>query len=672
MALASGGLWNVDSGQFFTLVSARAIADLPLYLIPVAAAIAAWRKGNKAAGIYLVAILAFVLQSLANDVNAWFGILPLPQWVYGDIGPAIMVLLFAMGIARQLKTLQEEKSSAEQAELAERAEASRIRELDAFKSRFYTNITHQFRTPLTIILGMAGQIKEHPSAWLNQGTEMIRRNGRRLLQLVDQILTLSRIEAGQLPARFVQDDVIRYLKYIVESFHSSAEQKNIRLQFTPGREELVVDYEPGKLMDILSNLISNAIKFTQKGGVVQVTASVQTEPAETLIIQVKDNGPGIAPGDLPRIFDRFYQAPALSQPSPRGQEPAFSPWGDRGGPGGAEAGAGIGLSLAYELVRYLNGQITAESEPGKGAAFSFALPITRSAPVGHDYDWPDIREAVSAYISLPEDGRIPEEEAAGADQHTVLIVEDNADVVAYIRSVMNSRFHVVARHDGIEGLAKARALIPDIIISDIMMPGMDGLELCRQLKTDKRTSHIPIILLTAKADVTSRIEGLQAGADAYLAKPFNQTELQARIDNLIELRNRLQERYRDLSFLFQPKHALPEENIHPEDHFMRELHGIIEENLSDPNFSIIMLCGQIGMSRATLYKKFKALSNQSVADFIRRVRLHKARQLLETTTLNVTQVAIDVGFKNLSTFSRSFSEEFGVNPSEIKKGDKIC
>ncbi|MCB9298786.1 MAG: response regulator [Lewinellaceae bacterium] len=607
-------------------------------------------------------MLTFVLQELANNVNAWFGLLNLPSYVYGYVGQTLMVLLFAMGIARQLKTLQEEKSAAEQAERAEHAENTRIRELDAFKSRFYTNITHQFRTPLTIILGMADQIQAHPSAWLTKGPEMIRRSGRRLLQLVDQILTLSRLESGQLPARFVQDDVIRYIKYIVESFHSSVEQKKIRLQFISGLEELVIDYEPDKLMDILSNLISNAIKFTHRGGEVTVEvgsgkwkvgrrkADVGSRKAEALIISVTDNGPGISKEALPHIFERFYSLP----PAP-----------SKGG------GAGIGLALARELVCFLKGEITVESEPGKGATFTVTLPVTRNAPVGHDYGRPDIREAVSAYIPVPEVALPEKEKTAKSEKYTVLVVEDNRDVVEYIRSVLNSRFHLVAEYDGRKGLAQARTLIPGLVISDIMMPGMDGLEMCRQLKTDRRTSHIPVILLTAKADMASRIEGLRTGADAYLAKPFEQAELLATIDNLILLRKQLQERYRDLSFLFQPRHALPDEDIHPEDQFMRELHTLIEANLSDPDFHINQLCEKIGMSRAFFYKKFKALSSQSIADFIRRVRLHKARQLLETTGLNVSQVAIDVGFKNLSTFSRNFTREFGVNPREIKKEHKF-
>ena len=253
-------------------------------------------------------------------------------------------------------------------------------------------------------------------------------------------------------------------------------------------------------------------------------------------------------------------------------------------------------------------------------------------------------------------------------QPTVLVVEDNPDVVEYIRAILSSRFQIEVEYDGKQGLAKSLKSIPDIIISDIMMPEMDGLEMCRLLKADKRTSHIPIILLTAKVDMASKIEGLQAGGDAYLAKPFDKTELLVRINKLTEMRAQLQERYRDLGFLFQNTNSRPEQDTHPEDHFMRELHAIIESNLADPDFSIGQLGEQIGMSRATLYRKFKAITNLPLSDFIRRVRLHKARQLLESGSLKVTEVAMDTGFKNLSTFSRSFREEFGISPSEARHG----
>ncbi|MCO6478837.1 MAG: response regulator, partial [Phaeodactylibacter sp.] len=286
---------------------------------------------------------------------------------------------------------------------------------------------------------------------------------------------------------------------------------------------------------------------------------------------------------------------------------------------------GIGLALTRELVHFLNGEIAVESEPGRGTVFSITLPITRNAPAGHDYERSDIKEAVSTYMAPQETAGQPDEKTPGHQQYTVLIVEDNRDVVEYLRIILSPRFHLLAAYDGKQGLAQAREAIPDIIISDIMMPAMDGLEMCQQLKADKLTSHIPIILLTARADIDSRIEGLRTGADAYLAKPFNEKELLVRINKLIELRAQLQERYRDIRFLFRPRHAIPEEDFHPEDQFMRELHAIIEANLSAPEFSIGQLCEQIGMSRATLYRKFRAIANQPLSDFIRRVRLHKAR-----------------------------------------------
>ncbi|MCB0568345.1 MAG: response regulator [Phaeodactylibacter sp.] len=652
MILSDGGLYKMNQDAFWKIVGYRLLSRIPLLLLSILVPILSLIKGNRAAWTYLIAMLAMIFQLFINDPNAFWGLVPIRLELYEYSGHTIMVLLFAMGIASQLKTLQEEKFAAEQAEQAERAEANRIRELDVFKSRFYTNITHQFRTPLTIILGMAGQIQAQPSTWYNKGARLIRSNGRRLLHLVDQILNLSKLEAGQLPTRFVHDDVMRYLKYIVESFHSSAEQKNIKLEFETEPKALVMDYDPDKLMDILSNLASNAIKFTQEEGVVTLnvtrhTSDVAREATERLVISVTDNGPGIPEEIMPRIFDRFYQA---------GQDHS------------GEGGAGIGLALTQELVHILKGEITVKSELGKGTTFTVTLPITHNATAGHDLDRSIIREMMSAFAPLPDAANGPDGHSAGREKPTVLLVEDNPDVVEYIRSILPLRFHLEAEYNGKQGLAKACKLIPDIIISDIMMPEMDGLEMCRLLKADKRTSHIPIILLTAKVDMASKIEGLQAGGDAYLAKPFDKTELLVRINKLTEMRAQLQERYRDLGFLFQNTNSRPEQDTHPEDHFMRELHAIIESNLADPDFSIGQLGEQIGMSRATLYRKFKAITNLPLSDFIRRVRLHKARQLLESGSLKVTEVAMDTGFKNLSTFSRSFREEFGISPSEARHG----
>ena len=629
--VSAGGPENADPAFAYKIVLLRVLSPLPILLLAMVAAFRAYLKGNKAARLYMLAMSAYIFQHLANQAG-FNEIIHIPGWVFVFSGEAVTSLIFAVGIASQLRTLQQEKMAAEQAEL-------RLKDLDAFKTRFYTNITHQFRTPLTIILGMADQIRAHPSSWLNKGTEMIQRNGRRLLHLVSQILDLSKLEAGQMPVNLVCDDVIQYLKYIVESFHSLAEQKWIDLRFESDTSKLAVDYDPDKLMDILSNLISNALKFTPEGGRVEVRAEVVKEKEEQLLICVKDNGPGIPEDALDKVFDRFFQA-------------------DTG------QGSGIGLALTRELVHLLQGEISVKSQPGEGAEFLVTLPITRTASLGQQFDPKAIKDAALPYLHPENNQPFGDTLPTASTLPTLLIVEDSTDVVTYLQAVLSLRFQLKIAVNGKEGLAKARQFIPDLIVSDIMMPEMDGMEMCRQLKTDTLTSHIPIILLTAKADQPSRVEGLRTGADAYLAKPFDKAELLVRIDKLIELRAKLQERYRDIRFLFALKNTSTNDD-HPQDHFMRDVQRIIEDHLGDPGFDVPQLCRELGMSRSQCYQKFKALTGQSPADLIRRIRLHKARQLLGAGRLNVSQVAAEVGFRNLSTFSRSFKEEFGVRPREV-------
>lgn len=614
----------------------RRLLEMAIMSLALLAAALALTRKQKGAWVYLVAMSVFHIPTAASFLGA-LQIFTFPLWVYQFRGETWMALLFAMGIASQLKSLQREKVEAEKEKALEHAEALRLKEFDAFKTRFFTNITHQFRTPLTIILGMADQIGAHPTVWAKKGTDMIRRNGERLLNLVNQILDLSRMEAGQMPIRMVQADLVKYIRYIVESFHSSAQHKRIELSFSANRQEMALDYDPDKVMDILSNLISNAIKFTPEGGKVGVRVELAGKNPETLHISVHDNGPGIPQEALGKVFDRYFQVSTV---------------------GGDQQGTGLGLALTKELVHLLGGEIRVESEEGKGTAFFVLLAVTRNAPSGHDFGGNGLRRSGAEGRLLPEKEAVVDKTGA----NTLLLVEDSPDVVAYLQALLSGRFQLLVAENGREGLEMARKHIPDLIVSDIMMPEMDGLEMSRQLKGDWTTSHIPIILLTARSDQQSLIEGLRTGADAYLAKPFDKTELMVRIDKLIELRAKLQERYSDLRFLFQDGAAAGTE--HPEDRFIRELQRIIQAHLGDPDFGVPELCRELGVSRAQCYRKFKAITNQSLADFIRRVRLHKARQLLETSGLNVTEVAAASGFANLSSFSRSFKEEFGITPRD--------
>jgi DNA-binding response OmpR family regulator len=308
-----------------------------------------------------------------------------------------------------------------------------------------------------------------------------------------------------------------------------------------------------------------------------------------------------------------------------------------------------------------------ESLLGEGSRFRIRLPVSRRADLAEAFSPDQITEMVPADIYKENGFRLPDSLKKGPNQNVILVVEDNRDVAAYLESVL-SGFEVRVCYNGREGLEMAQNIIPDMIVCDIMMPEMDGLALCRILKADKRTNHIPVILLTAKADTASRMEGLEAGADAYLTKPFRREEILLRIGKMIELRQKMQERYRDLAFLFQAETVASPKGNTAEDQFLREVHQIIETHLSDPDLNVEAICRELGMGRTQLFQKFKALTGQTISDFIRKTRLYKARHLLKNTSLNVSEIAGEVGFRSLSTFSRNYRAEFGMNPSEVKNG----
>lgn len=523
----------------------------------------------------------------------------------------------------------------------EKQESQRLKELDQFKSRLYTNITHEFRTPLTVILGMSEQLESELSnipKKVKQKIDFIRRNGKNLLNLVNQLLDLSKVENDELKIHYIQGDIVRYVRYITESFHSLANFRNVLLKVESKETEIIMDYDTEKFRQILSNLLSNAIKYTPSGG--RVTVDLQglgnLEGLPYLEIKVKDTGSGIPSEDLPNIFDRFYQA------------------NDKIAKAG---GTGIGLALTKELVRLLGGEIKVESELGKGTIFKVLLPIRRKASdTKHVISNEQLRDDVQrTTINQP------------VNQATVLLIEDNPDVVEYLISCLEKHYQLEFAYNGNAGINKALETIPDIIISDIMMPEKDGFEVCDTLKKDERTSHIPIVLLTAKADIENRLAGLSRGADAYLAKPFHQEELLIRLQKLLELRQKLQVYYRSFS-TESPKHTDIQTPIHPplEGTFIKKVREIIENKLEDVDFGIPQLCRAVGLSRSQLHKKLKALTGLSTTLYIRDIRLQKAKKLLKGSEMNVSEVAYAVGFKDPKYFSRLFIEQFGYPPSETR------
>lgn len=544
----------------------------------------------------------------------------------------------------------------------------KLEELDQVKSRFFTNISHELRTPLTVIGGMARQIKGNEKA-----KKLIQRNNHNLLELVNQILDLRKLESGVLQLELIQGNIIFYLRYILESFHSLAQSKGLVLHFLSDETAFWMDYDKEKLLRIVSNLLSNAIKFTPENGHVYLSvdsgreivdsemADGESSPIASLMIAVKDTGIGIPENKLPYIFDRYYQ---VDDSATRKGE-----------------GAGIGLALTKELAKLMNGRIEVQSEEGKGSTFRLILPVARNASLEKNeaQNLPgkisdgvvnDNNPEYVASATTSDEKEVVQTPVANK-KPTLLIIEDNPDLVEYLESLLSHHYDLEIATDGQEGIEIALEQIPDLILSDVMMPRKDGFEVCETLKNDQRTSHIPIVLLTAKADAASRVAGLKRGADAYLAKPFNQEELFVHLEKLHRLRLQLQARYS----LLKPPPSSEEASLdasddslsltQAEDAFMQSLREIVETNLDNEKFAVPELCRAIGMSRSQLHRKIKALANRSTTHYIRSIRLQKAKELLQEGDLNVTQVAFEVGFQNRTYFSRAFSDEFGVSPKDI-------
>lgn len=537
--------------------------------------------------------------------------------------------------------------------LTAEAEARQSRELTGLKTRFYTNITHEFRTPITIILGMARQVLDDPQRWLQKGTEMITRNGEQLLKLVNQMLDLSKLDEGHLPVQFIRDDLIRHLKYLTDTFKNYAGTKDIRLHFLTKVAELQMDFDPEKVQTIVSNLVDNAIKFTPERGDIYLSVDrVRTvEEDDLLEIRIKDNGIGIPAKQLPYVFDRFFQADALH---PQQGEPV-RPLRD--------GGTGIGLALTKELVKLMGGSIAVSSEEKTGTEFTIQLPVRQETRVGSAEVLAPPLPIILAHPSQTVANNIADERIPTDDRPLALLIEDNQDVLHYLKSFLAKQYDLEIASNGIEGIEKAIRFIPDIIISDVMMPGKDGFEVVNTLKEDERTGHIPIILLTAKADLESRLQGLEQGADAYLSKPFDRKELEVRLQTLLKFRQKLQARYRQLEL------TSPAENptTTKADGFIIRLRALVEQHIEDENFGILQICHELGSSRSQLHRKLKALTGKSTSKVIRTIRLQKARKLLESSDMNVSEVGYSVGFTNRSHFTTNFKEEFGVPPGVYKK-----
>jgi len=510
------------------------------------------------------------------------------------------------------------------------------------KSSFYANISHEFRTPLMLILGPAEKLlskitdDDH-----RKQAGLIKGNATRLLKLINQLLDLSKIEAGKLKLKASPGNIAQFVKGIVMEFESIAEQKDITLKIFLEKEEVEAYFDRDKLEKIISNVMSNAVKFTPKGGTISVSLNLIDHSLEILF---KDTGIGIPKNKLPRIFERFYQVDGSHT---REYE-----------------GTGIGLALTKELVDLHKGQISIDSEEGKWTEVKIYFPL------GKDHLSEDeIVEQADFVISKikPAQVEISSEvedslNESLVDKTIVLVVEDNMDVREYIRDALEGVYHVEEAANGEQGLRKAEKYIPDLILSDIMMPKMDGYEMTKRIKQDEKTSHIPVILLTAKSDKDSKLEGLGLGADDYLVKPFDTPELLVRIKNLIETRRFLQEKF---SKDYQVTRKIDKPEISAiDENFMNRILGVIEQHISEEEFSIEDFAMEAAMSRAQIYRKIKGLTGKSPSVYLRSVRLSKAKQMIKRGEGTISEISYSVGFSSPAYFSRCFKEEFGCPPSE--------
>ncbi|HJW30655.1 MAG TPA: ATP-binding protein, partial [Saprospiraceae bacterium] len=471
----------------------------------------------------------------------------------------------------------------------------RLKELDTFKSQLFTNLTHEFRTPLTVILGMAKQLAVGPwqsilgaqeNRKINHGLQLIENNGKNLLQLINQLLDLSKLENKSFKLQNIQADIVPYLRYVTDSFQSYAEDVGVTLAFSSPLNSMIMDFDPEPLKQILTNLISNALKFTPSSG--EVTVRVETA-SDRLLIDITDTGIGIAEKDLPYVMDRFYQADSSTTR--------------------VAQGTGIGLAHTQELLNVMGGSIAVESEEGKGTHVAVHLPIRHEAAI---LDKDEIALPTKPHLAVTriqaepvtDDFSVQAQEASLQETRPLLlIIEDNPDVVEYLTACLESIYLIRVAFNGKAGVEKAFEEIPDFIISDVMMPYLDGYQVCDALKNDDRTSHIPILLLTAKADAASRMIGLRRGADAYMAKPFSPEELSLQIETLLENRRRIASYFsRAVRFDHAQSTSDPSipEAIQIEDAFMKKVTAIIEAGYQEESFSLPQLCQDIGMSRSQL------------------------------------------------------------------------
>ncbi|MCF8243834.1 MAG: response regulator [Saprospiraceae bacterium] len=591
------------------------------------------KKKDKSARILLVSSIILIVGAVLDSLSL-MELIPANAWTFRNsfqFGTVLFSGVLFYGLFDKINAIRQQKQQLE--------------ELDKLKSRFFANISHEFRTPLTLMMGPLQQVLEKTTDPTDQELlKMAQRNAQRQLRLVNQLLDLSKLEAGKMTLQASEEDFLPFLKGVLHSYDSLASQKHISMKLDCLETDFPLHFDRDKMEKIFYNLLSNAFKFTEPGGQVSIQLKKENNWA---VIAITDTGKGISSKDLPHIFDRFFQADL--------------------GRNDVQEGSGIGLPLTKELVQLHSGTIEVESRVGKGATFRLRFPMgsqhlqpSQIVPLNPAQK---LGEPVEKLTPILEEAAPQETTGNTRSAQRILIVEDNDDVRFFIRQRLEPTYRTIEAKDGEEGIRKAIDKLPDLIISDVMMPKRDGHEVCATLKTDIRTSHIPIILLTAKAALEEKLEGLGTGADDYLVKPFDSKELLVRVQNLIQSRQQLRERFA-AAISLKPS-EISTNSV--DKAFLEKALQIVEANMSNESFDLETLAHDIGMSRPNLNRKLRALLNQSTNQFIQSVRLQRAADLLRQNAGTVSEIAFETGFGSVAYFVKCFKGQFGATPGNYLK-----
>ncbi len=602
---------------------------------------------NLNAGAYKFKVIAKNNDGFSNDQPAELSIDILPPFYASPTAYVLyFILLLSIILVFRYNMLRRERTkfSLEQ----ERIQAKRHHEMDEMKLRFLTNVSHEFRTPLTLILTpLELLIKKTSNDQDKKLLQTIEKNATHLLHLVNQLLDFRKLDLHGLHYYPIHGDIVGFIKDVSTNFTDSFTKKAIHFHFQTNKDSFMFDFDKEKMHKIMMNLLSNALKFTPEGGCVWVSLNIEEYIDNKMVhISVKDNGIGVMQEETDKIFMRFYQ-------SENNKKMGLS-------------GSGIGLNLTKEMVQLHNGTIVVNSEPGKGSEFIVSLPVLHCKNVPSE-----VRELENKKEEDHIETKIAQDQDSSlynsCNSYTVLLAEDNPDFREFMKDSLNGEYRIVEASDGQAALDLIYKTQPDIIISDVMMPEMDGLELCKKLRNDIRISHIPIILLTARTADEDKIKGLEIGADDYITKPFNMDLLLLRIHKLIEKRVTMQKQ-------FQKNMEVNPSEIQitsMDERLINKAISLVEKNMSKDKFSVEELSQKLGMSRVYLYKKLLAITGKTPVEFIRIIRLKRAAQLLRESQLNVAEIAYEVGFNSPRYFSKYFKQEFGVLPSEYAKKHTI-